>query len=154
MSNNPTPPRGSKIGRARARRAWGWVDEAEQGKGKPFKDRYGTLARKLPSLLQVSGLGQTLAFLFSRGAAKKDNADWLLFVQLAEHLRERFPGPKAKENVNKAKENVDKVMENVAFMRLVMEYSPTDYRSATREAAAVAEWLKRFAEGRLGTEDQ
>lgn len=141
-------PKALALARTRALTAWRWIEVAEQTakrakdehKVEQFKNRYGTLARKLPSLLQVSGLGQTLAFLFSKGGAKQDDANGLLFSQLAEHLRGRFPPPEDKKGLD--------------FMVLVMEYSAADYRSATREAAAVAEWLKRFAEGRLGTEDE
>lgn len=141
------PAKGADLGRQRALVAWTWVTQAEAGGEKrggerneqrleTFRKRYGTLARKLPSLLQVSGLGQTLAFLFSKGGTKREGADWLLFSQLATHLRERL---------NRT--------DGADFMALVMELSPAEYRNATREAAAVAEWLKRFAEGRLGMED-
>ncbi|MBK9368684.1 MAG: type III-B CRISPR module-associated protein Cmr5, partial [Deltaproteobacteria bacterium] len=34
---------------------------------KRLQGRYLTLARKLPAMLQVNGLGQTVAFLYSKG---------------------------------------------------------------------------------------
>lgn len=132
------PARGQDLGRARAKVAWGWVSEVEKrfNAGGP-KKRYGTLASKLPTLLQVSGLGQTLAFLFSKGdGGKADKPEGLLFSQLADHLRDRL----RKET-------------KADFMQIVLDLTPAEYRTATREALAVAEWLKRFAEGRLGTED-
>lgn len=110
--------------------AWTWVREAKEG---PAQARYGTLARKLPSMLQVSGLGQTLAFLYSksRGDKPEHKATALLLRQLGSHLREV------------SKRSQDDVME------VLLSLSPGEYRAATRQLAEVAEWLKRFAEGNL-----
>lgn len=144
-----TRRKGLGQGRERARAAWGWVDQVEKRyplegskrgdveSNERGRKRYGTLARKLPGMIQTSGLGQTLAFLFSKGSGEPNKPEHLLFTQLAGHLRENFSQFPAANP-----------------MQLVIDLSPTDYRSATREAFAVAEWLKRFAEGRLGTEDE
>jgi CRISPR-associated protein Cmr5 len=84
----------------------------------------------------VSGLGQTLAFLFSKGERNADKPEQMLFTQLTEHLRSRLrPAPTGD------------------FMVAVLDLSPAAYRTATREALAVADWLKRFAEGRLESEE-
>ncbi len=111
--------------------AWRWVMAA---KASPKPARYGTLARKLPSMLQVSGLGQTLAFLYSKGYGNgrpEEKAEALLFKHLGERLRE----------VSKRSQN--------DFMEVLLSLSPEEYRAATRQLAEVAEWLKRFAEGNL-----
>jgi CRISPR-associated protein Cmr5 len=117
------------LGRRRARHAWDWVAQA-QGLG----DKYTTLARKLPNMLQTSGLGQTLAFLYGKGC--KDGrpnlgkAEGRLLDQLHRYLGETQKRTTADP------------------MELLLSLSSTEYRTATREIAAVAEWLKRFAEGK------
>lgn len=133
MSNSPRTGAGhaKQQQQAPATVAWQWVTAAKVG---PKPARYGTLARKLPSMLQVSGLGQTLAFLFSKGhenGKKKDKAEALLFRHLGEYLRE----------VSKRSQG--------DFMEVLLSLSPEEYRAATRQLAEVAEWLKRFAEGNL-----
>jgi CRISPR-associated protein Cmr5 len=120
-------------------RAWQWVSEAEHH-AKPA--RYGTLARKLPSMLQVSGLGQTLAFLYSKGykggKPERDKAEALLFRQLGGYLIE----------LSKRAQQAD------AAMEALLSLSPGEYRAVTRQLAEVAEWIKRFAEGRLAGESE
>lgn len=138
-----TAPSGQRIvakdaGRFRAKVAWGWVTAAEARFPKEKeRKRYGTLARKLPTYLQVSGLGQTLAFLFSKGERDKDKPESLLLSQLSDHLRSRLSPPPTGE-----------------IMSAILELSPAAYRTATREALAIADWLKRFAEGRLDAEEE
>lgn len=111
--------------------AWQWVTAAKVG---PKPARYGTLARKLPSMLQVSGLGQTLAFLYSKGHDNgngKEKAEALLFQQLGDHLVKIAKRPQGNP------------------MEALLSLGPGEYRAVTRQLAEVADWLKRFAEGNL-----
>lgn len=117
--------------RERARTAWQWVDEAVK---RPYSDMYGTLARKLSSYLQVSGLGQTMAFLYSKARGEDGGAHGLLFEQLARHLAR-----------GRTTERRD--------MAVILNLGPAEYRRATAETMAIALWLKRFAEGRLGEKE-
>ncbi|MCC6552090.1 MAG: type III-B CRISPR module-associated protein Cmr5 [Polyangiaceae bacterium] len=98
--------------------------------------RYGTLARKLPSYLQVSGVGQTLAFLFGRSGGDQRAPEGLLLKHLGEHLKKELRRPPEE-----------------APMDTVLGMTLSQYRQATRELMELAGWLKRFAEGRLGQED-
>ena len=139
MSNDRTSQgasgRARQHAQERARRAWDAVDAVTR-QAETLQKRYGTLARKLPSYLQASGLGQTLAFLHAKHEPSKTTAEGLLLDHLDNHLRGvlRRQGPQD-------------------IMALVLDLSPADYRRATRELMALATWLKRFAEGRLGRED-
>lgn len=129
------PSRGQDRGQKRAAYAWNCVSEVEKA-GSKIGDRYGTLARKLPGRLQVSGLGQTLAFLFARAKGAGGSAEGLLLKHLGEHLKREF---------NRRADETP--------METVLMLSPAQYRHGTRELMALAEWLKRFAEGKLGQED-
>ncbi|KYG10841.1 hypothetical protein BE21_58700 [Sorangium cellulosum] len=141
-ANEPRTPRAVELGRGRARIAWGWVDTALQTL-RGDRARYGTLARKLPSLLQTSGLGQTLAFLFAKAGGNARKAEGLLLEQMSLHLRQRLNRPLAAGAVRELDHG----------MQLVLDLTPSDYRRATAEAFAIAEWLKRFAEGRIEAEE-
>ncbi len=138
-------PRSSRVvelGRERARVAWDWVDKALQAlRSDRDRARYGTLARKLPSLLHTSGLGQTLAYLFAKAAGNANKPEGLLLEQLTTHLRRRLGRPPA------ASQSLH------PCMQLVLDLEPAEYRRATAEAFAAAEWLKRFAEGQIEDED-
>lgn len=114
-------------GQDQAKTAWGWVSAAEKSH---FKERYATLARKLPSYLQVSGLGQTMAFLYAK--SKDVGAEQMLCKQLSIYLQTRFGGTE------------------VDVMAMIIKLEPDVYRRATQELMQVTDWLKRFAEGRLG----
>lgn len=98
----------------RAGHAWAAVQRAGS------KD-FGSTARDLPAMLQVNGLGQTLAFLRSKG--HHDLLDgissWVV------------PRVGASEDLLKW---------------IIEDASAVEYRRAASEAMAIAEWLKRFAE--------
>jgi len=55
--------------RGRDRALWAWKQVAKI-KRSGVEGSYANLARKLPSMLQVSGLGQTLAFLAAKGEVR------------------------------------------------------------------------------------
>ncbi|MCB9796303.1 MAG: type III-B CRISPR module-associated protein Cmr5 [Alphaproteobacteria bacterium] len=135
--------------RDRAGWAWACVGTAKKFVGKPdakkaFEARYGTLARKLPAMLLTSGLGQTLAFLFSKGQGKGDSkGEGLLLGQLGARLASRALIPALPEGGER----------DAKLMESILKMNPASYRLATQELLACAEWLKRFAEGQLGEED-
>lgn len=118
---------------AQERAAWAWqaVEEAVRDLGQKKAD-YGLLAKKLPSWLQVSGLGQTMAFLFSKS---KKQANEKLFTQLSRRISTMLGAKSRAEG-----------------MKVVTEMSPADYRRISYELMRSAELLKRFADGRIDTE--
>lgn len=130
-SSAPAPTVERNLGQRRAQRAWSWVQQA-----KSLGEDYANLARKLPSMLQVSGLGQTLAYLYGKGyEGGRPNfrkAEGRLLEQLGAYLSE----------TQKRQVGGDP-------MEVLLSLKPAEYRAATREVVAVAQWLKRFAEGQL-----
>jgi CRISPR-associated protein Cmr5 len=116
------------VGRAQeqARFAWNCVTTVK-GLGLNVRERYATLARKLPGYLQVSGLGQTMAFLYAR--SNEDGAERTLRDQLHDYLHKRLRRPEQD------------------VMEMIVNLGPSDYRRATQELMQMADWLKRFAEG-------
>ena len=123
----------------RAKWAWEKVSQVRKNeRGSKVESRYGTLARKLPAMLHTSGLGQTLAFLYSKrtDGNKKKTGDGLLLEHLRERLQAVFGG----------------LFESGEVVDAVLKLTPTRYRLASHEIRESALWLKRFAEGKLDQE--
>lgn len=92
-----------------------------------FKGKYGTLARKAPSLITSMGLGQTLAFLRAKGNKKGWNEHIILSLHLSGWV-------------------VSQLGKSGELLDIVRQESSEVYRQATAEALAFLGWLKRFAE--------
>jgi CRISPR-associated protein Cmr5 len=115
----------------RAKRAWECVSEV---KDKGYADKYGSLARKAPSLVQTNGLGQTLAFLLSK-AKGHDNEHQALYSHLSGWVTERMRWGRP-------------------LMEEIVNRGSGDYRRSTAEAMAFLIWLRRFAEAELGEAEE
>jgi CRISPR-associated protein Cmr5 len=116
----------------RAARAWECVAAV---KGTSYASEYGQLAREAASLVQLHGLGQTLAFLFSKKPEKSGqvNAHLHLARDLCRWVGKQLTG-----------QELDDLREWIVRTATVAEY-----RRATLEALAFLSWLKRFAEAEL-----
>jgi len=109
----------------RARQAW---ENVKTVKKQPFEGDYGSLARRVPALVQTNGLGQTLAFLKAKG--KDNKAHQVLYDHLSDWV-------------------VGQMGWRRELLAEVVEQGTADYRRATAEAIAFLNWLKRFAEAEL-----
>ncbi len=116
----------------RAAFAWQCV-EAVKRTG--FASEYGQLAREVASLVQMHGLGQTLAFLVSKRPDEPGqvNAHLHLARDLSRWVGTQLTG-----------QELDDLRDWIVQSATVAEY-----RRATLEALAFLTWLKRFAEAEL-----
>ncbi len=105
-------------------------------KARSFESEYSGLARSLPAFIQTNGLGQTLAYLLSKGENKPAKAHYHLYRHLSEWTTERLRWGK-----------------DDTLMQKLTEKSSADYRRATVETMALLVWLRRFAEAQLAKED-
>lgn len=120
----------------RAKQAWDNIQSIQADKNK-----YGSLARRLPSLLQTNGLGQTLAFLRSKakGKAATESEHQTMYQHLSVWVMKKMGQPDDKQKK--------------MLMEWIIKQPSPIYRRATAEAMAFAQWLKRFAEAEgLGSE--
>ncbi|MCC6566257.1 MAG: type III-B CRISPR module-associated protein Cmr5 [Chloroflexi bacterium] len=96
--------------------------------------KYGSLARSLPAMIQIDGLGHALAFLKAKGAKERH------FIQLYNHVEEwlklRFG------------------FGNQDLLKWVIEQNSNIYRQVTSEALSYLLWIRRFVEAKGLTEDQ
>lgn len=129
---NPTPNRRERALPHHAFQAVSALANASQ----PVQERYANLARRLPSLLQSAGLGQAVAFLLGKAGSDPQSADGRLLSHMADWLlrgTNRDPRGQAGREL----------------MQAILDADPGDYRRMSRDAATLADWLKRFAEGLL-----
>jgi CRISPR-associated protein Cmr5 len=91
---------------------------------------YPTNAQKLPMYIKVNGLGNTIAFMYS----KKNNKGWaLLYKQLRDWLT----------NADHSIIQTELTRQD-EFVKIITQLDSEKYRFATREVLALAAWLKRF----------
>jgi CRISPR-associated protein Cmr5 len=88
------------------------------------RQKYGSMAHKLPVLIRTAGLSQALAFVHSRGSDEQK--------QLLEHIAAVVNEPDLLARSRTAK--------------------LTDYMRLTRDVLAALVWYKRFAQSVLGVE--
>jgi CRISPR-associated protein Cmr5 len=118
------------LDRSRAAEAWKAIQAI---KTKSYQGKYGSLARKMPTLIQVNGLGQTLAFLKAKGNGQ-DHHD-AMFNNLSSWVSTRVPG-------------------DGDLLNRALNMDSKTYRRATSESLSFLQWLKRFAEAELGNEEE
>jgi CRISPR-associated protein Cmr5 len=119
----------------RAKYAAECVNEAKRNGGK----EYSSYSRRAGALIQTQGLGQALAFWYSKGwdkgRPKQGDAYALLYQHMSSWLNQQL------------RTNKD------ILQWITQDASTEDYRRATAEAQAFLIWLKRFAEAELGDDD-
>jgi len=124
----------------RAAEAWSCVQYVnEEIEKESFKKEYRSIVMKLPSLILTNGLGQTLAFLKSKGKGDKNNSEEKVYLDLQEWLH------------NSGSINWGKVSHHELIER-IMAIDSEKYRHVTTEALSFLNWLKRFADAALPKE--
>lgn len=114
------------------------LDQLRSGGGADeWRKKYGSLARRVPMLVLINGLGQTLAFLRAKGKDDPGDEHNILF----QHLSTWTMSQVAPDAGNKD------------LLSWILEKDSASYRRATAEALAYLAWLKRFAEAELPTEE-
>lgn len=126
-----SPPQQSSVkprdlDRCRAEAAWKAVQEIAA-----TDKEYGSLAREMPTLIQVNGLAQTLAFLKAKNKTHHQKMFQHLSDWVCQQLRLRQGD----------------LLEHILGMDSQL------YRRATAESLAFLQWLKRFAEAKLGANE-
>ena len=131
----------------RGRQAWEAIREIQQHHNDSLEKEYRSLVRRLNTMIQVNGLGQTLGFLKAKGKNDSNRAQHLLLKHLTEWMS--VPHHFATENRAPIDQGYD------GLLRWITDEgtTSTDYRRATTECLAFGIWLRRFAEGELKEPD-
>ena len=123
------------IEQGRAKYAFEKVKEISEDRSKKLKENYKSTAKKLPVLIKTNGLGQTLAFLKSKGEkdeSKPKNAHDRLYDQISIWLQtEDFKG----------------LVDVGELVEQVINLESQAYRQVTVETLALLNWMRRFVDG-------
>lgn len=110
----------------RAKSAWEHTERAKNHLSDKEQSEYKTRAKNLPAMIQINGLGSTMAFLCSKPKKKAyrqvydDVSAWV-----TAHEQLSFTGD---------------------LLSLIRDEDMSTYRRATTEAIEYAIWLKRYVE--------
>ena len=117
----------------RAKAAWGNVQEVDK-KSPDVKKKYRGLVLKPPVMILTNGLGQTLAFLKSKGKGNTNDAHETVYA----HLQDWLFGELSWTGTNHA-----------TLIERVLNTASEVYRQSTTETLSYLHWLRRFAEAVL-----
>ncbi|KUO70795.1 MAG: hypothetical protein APF81_12740 [Desulfosporosinus sp. BRH_c37] len=122
------------IENGRAKYAFETVDEFVSNNRQQDKrlKEYRSYVKKLPAMIQVNGLGQTLAFCFAKGDQYRE-----LYNQIEGWVKEKQP-----ELLTRYSE-----ANEMEFVQIVVSMNSNDYRIVSREVLALLDWMRRFADG-------
>jgi CRISPR-associated protein Cmr5 len=119
----------------RAEKAWECIQNVNHNPDMKFKTEYRSIVMKCPTLIITNGLGQTLAFLKSKGKNNIKNSEEKLYRDIDEWLTPKM-GLKPDEEL----------------IKKVISLPSEQYRHATIETLSFLIWLKRFADAVLPKE--
>lgn len=119
----------------RAKAAWDCVENANKLSDDQFKKEYRSNALKLPTLILTNGLGQTLAFLKSKGKRDLSKSEEKVYRDIEGWLKR--PGV------------INWGTAQGELIERIMKINSDKYRLVTTEALAFINWLKRFADAVL-----
>ncbi|MCB9452448.1 MAG: type III-B CRISPR module-associated protein Cmr5 [Anaerolineaceae bacterium] len=131
MSDIPMSKRRT-LEQERAKGAWDNIKAVEdvQKDQEKVRKKYGTFARRLPSMIQINGLGSTLAFLQSKGKNNQGDGHTLLYDHVGRWVTQRMTG------------------DSQDIMNYIRDCTTDQYRRATAEAVAYGIWIKRYVESK------
>ncbi len=122
----------------RAKYAWECIQEVKNNSKDELKGKYKSYVRDASALIQINGLGNTLAFYKSKIGPKKESLspDKGAYSMLYKHINEWIK--KKRKEINDVLEWI--ISENTSSM---------DVFNVTMEILSFLGWLKRFAEAEL-----
>lgn len=134
MTQQPALSPQKTLSQRRAHQAWAYINEAN---GQNFQDKYATLTQKLAAMIQVNGLGATVAFLRAKAKNKPstESHHQLLYQQVSAWICERV---------------YDDGNAQADLLEKIMNQSSDLLRRATTETIEFAIWLRRFSESVFG----
>jgi len=134
------------LDQVRAMIAWEYVSQAK----KELKDfeKYVSLVKKFPAIINNNGLGQALAFIFSKANFNSKNAETFLFIQLQEWLTRSEKNKDIMHYSPPYPEQKDKNKSiNDHLIKCIISNNSMLYLRATHETMALLDKLRNFASG-------
>lgn len=138
------------IEQQRSSYAFNMIKQIKDKGDKNIEKKSSTIILKLGTLILTNGLGNTLAFLYSKSKDEHLITLYILFVWL---LREdkSYKFDKNKLDYQQLNKNHETFKE--VFDKMVNNATVEQYMYYTEEALRLANWLKRYAEAMLEKEE-
>jgi|SRR5690625_4667524 len=132
-----------KLEQGRAAFAFNEVEQSVNNSSIP-NDNYASYIKRMPSMIQVNGLAQALAFYYSK--AKGDSGDAKayksIYKSIGKWLEETYP------------QYFTELDNNYHYIKAIINVNSADYRLLTVETMALLDWMKRFVSGMVGSRDE
>jgi CRISPR-associated protein Cmr5 len=116
----------TQIENGRARAAYDFVGEAKRELKSEEEKKYKSYIKKMAPLIKTNGLGNTIAFYFS----KKEKSYDIIYSQLQEWLRKQ-----------------DLLGEGGSLIEDITRMDSKKYRHLTIETLSLLNWWSRFVDG-------
>jgi len=113
-------------------------------KGKDFEKDASSLIAKLGTLILTNGLGNTLAFLFSKANSKANKNHHLEIIVIISNWLYKLKGQNKEVNSSNVKEEIDQIMGD-----FVLDVDVEKYMYYTDETLRLINWLRRFSDAML-----
>ena len=110
-------------------------------KGKDFEKDASSLIAKLGTLILTNGLGNTLAFLFSKA---KNHHHHLEIIVIISNWLYKLEGRKEEIKKDNIQQKIDQIMKN-----FVHDVDVEKYMYYTDETLRLINWLRRFSDAML-----
>lgn len=121
------------IENGRAKYAFEAVDELMK-KNSRHQSEVRSYIKRLPVMIQTNGLGQALAFYYSKQGIHKE-----IYIKLGEWFSN--------------KENYSLIMLEKELIEEITNMNRDTYRFVTNEVIELLNWMRRFADGYIDRED-
>lgn len=99
---------------------------------------YRSYAKRIPAMIKINGLGPTIAFMYSKGN-DTDKSDRKAYNILYKDIEQRLKDKNLLEKDDK-------------LVEAIINVDTPEYMEITIEVLAFFSWLRRFAEGMIGSE--
>lgn len=126
----------TKIENGRAAFAFEKVKGFVQTHPEKINKEYRSYIKKMPAMIQVNGLGQSLAFCYAKGSVYGD-----IYRQIEAWIKQEQT-PLMQKYDPQGKE----------FVEIIVNMKSNDYRLVSREVMAFLNWMRRFADGMIKAE--
>lgn len=126
-----------KIENGRAAFAFEKVKGFVQSHPEKTNKEYRSYVKKLPAMIQVNGIGQSMAFCYAKGGVYAD-----IYKQIEEWVQQQEAALMRKYDPKGKGE----------FVETIVNMSSNDYRLITSEVIAYLNWMRRFADGMIKAE--
>lgn len=153
-----------KVWNERALFAFQAVNEAGKNLGKTEKQNFRSYIKRMPAMIQVNGLGQTIAFYYDKANSSGTNQKAtnhtaykeiliIMYKRFKTQFPQQFENTDAKSD-KKKNNNVSDDQKMKGLIKVIVNLDSETYRRFTQETLALLNWLRRFVDGTMQLQEE